>query len=819
MTKMHRPGSSAKGKSTSSSNGFKISSTTASPAVPLSKSSASTKLQSTDSFTQALAAASTVGAATLANLLPEVHVNLFCLAEWSGDLVFVGAKGRVHHINIYTSKPVLRELTPSNSETVFNSATRLSFNRTGTKILVESTKQAKRSVYVFDLPLDDHRRLLARPNHVKIHFLDGSSRIVPAPASTSGSETSIQRTIDALPASERSKVKTVCPEVFEIELRPLFLLPTVSAQAAVWHPLSDSHVAVLTSTDELLLFATTDSTVSPEQTHVLTFPPSPLSVKTTAISFGPSTGWELFTCYILRSNGDIYALNPIVPSGCAVSTSLLRFLHQKIDGQLTQSALDLDARILLKAQKHWFSQLWPHLPPAKTYDDDDDDSQGGSKDKFTATTVSAQVVTEPSWPLALQGPFAYGSKWKNEDDDDDQALSIACVPHPPADNNIGQTPVLAVSFASGHVTLLVLEREVRPQWRRSAAAPTTSSSSLSIFTVECLNLGATNANGKLDLVANPSMPRVLYCFHSTGVHVLHFGWMEPPLAPPFTSAVHRVFSISPETPKHIVGSRVLCTVERGHVLVVFLSNGQWELINLSAKMVAMPSSTPKTTPEVAKHDKTVTPFSMVLDKLQAKYVTSKLRVSGATALADTTAETFKFAEDHMPHLSDQFAYVEAVIANTNDRIAIHKTWSAEQTKTAAALSADIDTIQSSMTTLQKRAASVAAKQNQLNQRAAAILQALKDNQAVVTKAEKKYKQDLLAMQQQTRRLVPKVTQLNMDAQALLRKQPAPTKSAQSLLTDDKARMCHDVIAAETQLIADTTARLHDLTHQLEDLRV
>ncbi|KAF0683424.1 Aste57867_24548 [Aphanomyces stellatus] len=816
----------AKTTTVPSAGGFKMSSTTTAPSTsPSTKDTSSTSSLPMNSFMEALKAASSVAAATLANILPDLHVNLFCLCDNSGDLVFVGAKGRVCHINIYASKPLLCDLTPSSASStdagIFSSATRLAFNRDGTKVLVETQSSSihHRGLYVFNLPLDGHHRLAPRPHHVQIHFLDGSSRVVSVPSTAT--ETSVQHTMQSLPASERAKVKTISPDVYEIDCRQLLLLPTVTPVAAAWHPLSDSHVVVLTSTDEVLVFATNDSTFSPEQTHVLDFPSTDSTGA--AIAFGPPTGWEVFTCYIVRGNGDVFALSPLVPIECSVSTSLLHFLHQKTEGLLTQSNLDMDTRIQLKAQKHWLSHVWPHLPPAVAAatgdDDDDDDDVTTRRRQLTLPTVatsaaSAQILPD-RWPAQLQGPFPYESKWTSAAKDD-KAVSLVCVAYGATDNNIGQAPVLAVGWASGHVTIVVLEREVRPVWKTARKQPPTRAA-LSLFTVECLNLGATLHNGKLDLATHAFQPHVLYAYHSTSVHVLHLHWMKQKtgLHPPFTSTVHRVFAISPAAPAHVVGCHTLFTVERGHVLVAMLSNGKWELVNLSAQ-TAPALTTSSTTPTQDTSGNPITPLTAIVDALQTKHVTSKLRVSGATPLPETSVETFQFVQNQMPHLLDQVEYVEALHAKTKARQALHQDWSAEQRTQATTLAASVAAFEASTKTLETRVDAMQAKQRALNARAAAILQALKENQAVVTKAEKKYKADLLAMQQQTRRLVPKVTQLNLQAQAMLRK---PTTTTTTKLSDEKTRICHDVLTAETQLIADTTALLHELTDNLTHLRL
>ncbi|RHY32670.1 hypothetical protein DYB32_002356 [Aphanomyces invadans] len=837
---MHRPGSNHRVTKKATSNAFKLNTSAArsslSASVPGSATSVPTPatesavgLTPTDSFAAALATASTVAAATLANVLPEEHVSLFCLCETNGDLVFVGAKGRLCHINIHASKPSLHDLSPTNASdvsAVLASASRLSFNSHGTKVLLQTNQG---NLYVFNLPLNAHHTLTPTPDHVQVVFADDSRRVVKVNARSHdlSDATSIERALALLPAAERAQVKTVVPDVYEVELRQILLLPTVKATSTTWHPLSDSHVVVLTSTDELHVYATNESTLTPEQTHVLSFPPS--SASTTAVTFGPPQGWESMTCYILRSNGDLFALTPLVPfDAAAVPSTLLQFLHQVTDGRLTHQQTDVDSRILLKAQKHWLSTVWQDLPAPQppldgtANDDSFNDQPAPLVHVLVKTSSTPEALATLKWPLQLQGPFRVGSAgWSHPGS---SAQSVAAVAYSGASpNNIGRAPVLAFGWSSGHVTL----REIHPRWqlRSSTAAPTSMGGAPSVYVVECLSLGATNDYGKIHLTTHPFKAHVVYALHATGVHVLHLTWMNScPLAPPFTTAVHRVLSIAPSATAVVVGAAVLYSVERGHVLAVLYASGKWELMNVSAKTATIGAASPASPngPDAAASSKDIVPppLATLVDQLQTKYVYNRVHVEGgATAMSNTTIDTFKFVQGHVPALLDQVAYIEAVSATTKTRMDLHREWRDQQDKDATALSNAVDAITSAITSQCSRVQSVQAKQAKLNGRAAAVLQALKENQAVLSKAEIKYKQDLQEMAHVTRRLVPRITQLNLEAQTLLRTADDAGIATTKHLSADRARICHDVLAAETQLIADTTARLHDLVDRVATLRL
>jgi len=91
-----------------------------------------------------------------------------------------------------------------------------------------------------------------------------------------------------------------------------------------WHPLSDSHLVVLT--DELLrLYNCTSQTVEPEQKINLTGNPS-------SFAFGGSSyldSWQRFTIYILMQTGDIYAICPLIPFDCMIPVEYITLLQEK----------------------------------------------------------------------------------------------------------------------------------------------------------------------------------------------------------------------------------------------------------------------------------------------------------------------------------------------------------------------------------------------------------------------------------------------------------------------------------------------------------
>ncbi|OQS02934.1 hypothetical protein THRCLA_04737 [Thraustotheca clavata] len=774
-----------------------------------------------------LALASSLTPAALANVLPEIHVNLMCVYAQTGSIVLLGANGRICYLNLQQANPTLQDLTPASAMTsILTTATSLSFNNSGTHVLVEASASSANSgcdLYTFELPLGTRDAPVSGSisERVLVKFKDGTSRTVTL-AKKKGVET-IQRAMETLTAEERTKVKTICQDIFDIDVQRVQLPPNVRSRQALWHPLSDVHLAVLTTIEDVRLIDVQEN--STEQVHVLhCTPSSSTAVRSTALSFGPMTGWEAFTCYVVRSNGDLYALNPFVPSKKAnAPTSLIMFLKQKTEAlllQATQKQSSQDVIILLKAQRHWLQELWPTTAPrtsSSKFSAPLHDEEPEKPSVFTRINSKAGINHE-TWPVQLQGPFTrQGPTWKSINGKE-EVLSIAAVPYSAQDNNIGQNPVLALAYSSGHVEILVLEKEVRPQWQTSNGA--VHGTSNSAFLAECLNLGTDVSGGKAIVVSKPSMPFFFYVFHSTSVHSLHVQWMRKPLAQPFTSSVRRVFSISPDAlaSTHILGAAIVQTVELGNLLLVHLVNGTFEIVNLSAAAVDI-AALRAPTPSSSSTTPSIVPLQKLIDAVSTKRpLHATAHVAGSTPMSQATMATVEFTLDHVKQLNDEVVYLQDLHLLSKNRLLIHKEMAASQTTALNELQKNISAFEGTTNELASRISQIQARQTRLNTRAAAALQAIRDNQHVVTKAERKYKQDLVEMQTQVRRMTPKVVQLNMDAEKLLRTMNC-AKAPVIAFSQDKERMCHDVLTAETQLIADAKAILADVQSKLQSMKL
>ena len=140
---------------------------------------------------------------------------------------------------------------------------------------------------------------------------------------------------------------------------------TLYVVAARWHPLSDSHVAVLLSDNRLHLFNAQRSAQEPEQTLHLCATPyglhnrqdahpnrapvlsagrggrgssSPLHCgepgqKIVGFAFGAGGGWGAFMILYVSKTGDVYSVGPVTPFHCRMPRALFEELEFHDNGR------------------------------------------------------------------------------------------------------------------------------------------------------------------------------------------------------------------------------------------------------------------------------------------------------------------------------------------------------------------------------------------------------------------------------------------------------------------------------------------------------
>lgn len=733
-----------------------------------------------------------------------------------------------------------------------------------------------------------------------------------------------------------------------------------SVRQAAWHPLSDTHVAVLSDAEELLLFNVLQDVSKPEQRHALDFhatkprsaPGAGPAATTSSFCFGvdaasmatPATAanmlWDVFTCYLLRSDGAVFTLCPLVPYDCRVSGAVLANLKSEVDAQIaickrrleeseaatlalaesasssstlvetkqnafakgdkwiqrnrssiqgSASSLSKAGVVLsnshsselhrsvqgrlaeLKSHKYWLEQAWATPTTSRQTQRRGADERSTSSDSFRFVRPHVSGISPESWPLALQGPIEVTPKSVVEGNNHlaggASATSILVIPSEAGRKSsaLVATPFLLRSFTSGHVELVLLDAPIRPQWKSGQwQVASVASRKLPALLLECLHLGIDDSAGKAVLERDPADPRLVYCVHSTGVHMLNVSWVFALAAgKQFTSlpqsSVRHVFSISPSAAAsngsavpNVVGARVVKNVHFGHLLLLRLASGNFEVVNVSAassellkgvqaegafpglSIVAPKNQLPDTLASMASSKSRIAASSsttssnseaamkafsdIVVEKLEA-LATRGTRVSGKTSLSQVDEASLAFVIDRVKILYEDIAYIDDMDQLLKDRVKLHAELLKNQLTRAQSVQTQMDEAQRSLLELQTKMDRALAVQQNLRKRAAAVLQAVKENQPQLSRAEREFKSDLDRLAIEMRRLKPRVTQLTVPAQQLARhlNDAALSSSARlsGSLSDAKKKMVYDVLRAETQLIDDTKAMLEGMQTELQ----
>lgn len=916
-----------------------------------------------------------------ADLNTDAHLNTFDVTD-SGGAVLLGANGRLHFVNLFfqpaggksastkpTAKPVAAKgatqmlthvtLDPPLLPAEVAAVELVQLNASGSHVLLA----AKTWVKVVKLPaasaIPPRRNAVLSSSSSRKHSLRGDADaavaryrvrfddgaemevVLPAVEADATAEDELERVkSDVARRGVRRHVALVSKELGVAPVRQVGYFPGV--RQAAWHPLSDAHVVVLSDAEEIALFNLHLDVSKPEQRHSLEFPALSASVSSTsargsvasstAFCFGaPSPQhlssphqthvrlWDALTCFILRSDGSIYALCPLVPYDCRVSRSLLQSLRTEVDAHITRCKRQLaasaprdhptiHARIAeLKSHKYWLQEAW--APAASTdqssgsadigsgsssrhHDHDHDDESAVFK--FLKPHVSG--ISPDTWPLAVQGPVDVTPKsvvaGKNMGAGGSSATSLLAVPHAPRGGDKRPTwraPFLVRSYTSGHVELVLLDAPILPRWKSELRASKQASSVLPGLLLECLNLGIDDSGGKAVLTRDAADPRLVYCLHSTGVHVLNVSWVFALAAgKQFTSlpksSVRHIFSVSPaksagspasaSAVSNVIGARVSKNVNFGHLMLLRLASGNFEVVNVSAAssellkgslvdgesadelagealtitlpntLASMASS--KTRTSTAARGSTATaagngirPFADIVEEKLEVLSARGTRVTGSTKLAEVDAAVLAFVIERVKILYEDVDYVNAIDQLLHNRLEVHREMVGAEMEKSLAVKKNVDAAKQSLEVLQSKMQRALAVQQNLSKRAAAMLQAVKENQPNLSRAERDYKSELERLAIEVRRMQPRVTQLTVSGQRLVHSLESVAEStpasrrfsrrvsldssdigskANVVLSDDKKRMCYDVLQAETKMIDETKSLLVELSANLQQLQ-
>ncbi|KAE9295252.1 hypothetical protein PR003_g24066 [Phytophthora rubi] len=694
---------------------------------------------------------------------------------------------------------------------------------------------------------------------------------------------------------------------------------------AAWHPLSDTHLVVLSDAEEIEVFNTQQDVSKPEQRHRLDFPTKARATGafSTSFCFGASIQlqqqqaaqlqaaqiWDAFTCYMMRSDGAVYALCPLVPYDCCASKTFLQTLSSEVDAQIAvckqkleeaSGGSGLQSRLLeLKSQKYWLQEGWA---PASQQARRSSPRFGGrtqnslpvqdkaNADVFCYLSPHVSGISSDTWPVALQGPVDVTPQsvveGKNQVAGGSSATSLLMVPHALRSSvekrAASSSPFLMRAFTSGHVELILLDSPIRPQWRsnrQAAAAP--SARKLPALLLECLSLGIDDSGGKAVLERDPTDPRLVYCLHSTGVHVINVSWVFALASgKQFTtlpkSSVRHVFSVSPSSGSttsasslstdaavsNVVGARVVKNVNFGHLLLLRLASGSFEVVNVSAAssellkgvladstssagadnlqktlpgtLASMVSSKSRVTASSSDSgDSSIRPFGEIVEEKLEALSARGTRVTGNTLMHEVDDAVLAFVLERVKILYEDVEYIDEMDQLMRDRLQLHATMIKAQAEKVLAVQKNADEARASMKKMQEKMERALAVQQNLSKRAAAVLQAVKENQPHLSRAEREFKGELELMAIEVRRMKPRVAELTVQGQRAVRSLESATLSASSasrywsslnasvgssVLSNEKKKMCYDVLRAETQLIDDTKVLLEDLSANLQQMK-
>ncbi|DAZ92924.1 TPA: hypothetical protein N0F65_001089 [Lagenidium giganteum] len=681
-----------------------------------------------------------------------------------------------------------------------------------------------------------------------------------------------------------------------------------------WHPLSDVHLVVLSDSEEISLFNMQQDVSKPEQRHLLDFKAKARSPTATSVSFcfgAAQQLWDVFTCYILRSDGSIYALCPLAPYDSRVHRSVITLLTSEVDGQLsllkkqrsaaaaepvkapahdrnwinqrpepTRTLGEPDAAAQaaiaeLKSQKYWLNEAW-----APIYDDHSalasDDVNSGAE-QFRCLKPHISGISPDTWPLSLQGPVDVSPKSVLEGKDNlpggSAAASIVRVPYSLTSDptRLGLSPLLVRAFSSGHIELVLLDAPIRPQWKSDKHFTVKK---LPALLLECLNLGLDDSGGKAVLETDPADSRLVHCLHSTGSFVINVGWVSALVGgKQFTempkSSVRHVFGVSPGSHPsdgscpNVVGARVVKSVLFGHLMLLRLSSGAFEIVNVSAASSELimgiqdasgnnskqsQKSLPDTLASISTSKanaaaqtgraasssatSTIKPMCEIVDEKVSALTPSGTRVTGTTHMNEVDDAVLEFVLERVKILYEDVGFADEMDQLIKDRLRLHVEMVKNQLDKAATVQQSMRATKDGLEKLKDKMERAMAVQQNLRKRAAAVLQAVKENQPQLSRAEREFQRELSEMTVEVRRMKPRVAQLTVSAQCMVRNLENASLAAStssmaklssrygvstSILPDDKKRMCYEVLRAETQLIDDTKTLLNEMNSNLRAL--
>lgn len=287
----------------------------------------------------------------------------------------------------------------------------------------------------------------------------------------------------------------------------------------LFHPLSDSHLAVLTE-DSLRLYHCTQS-LEPEQRFFL---------KDVPISFsfagsGYLDSWLRFTVFILLQNGDIFALCPVVPFDCLIPVEYISKLQEQArqDDLVSPKWLreirgpsikvDFSSPTGLKRVSKTGAMGKQKQKKSFTAVFDDEESDDAEEPVAETGFIRTKRPTGFEYVPSFQGPLNTadsnnGSKFEVSD--------ILCLPTTPT--------VIVKSFEDGLMEIYLLFEDVVPKWTHETQFKKCEVSNTLIL-YERIDAGLPTYNKEMSIcrlapntLSPPTTTYEFYAYHGAGIH-------------------------------------------------------------------------------------------------------------------------------------------------------------------------------------------------------------------------------------------------------------------------------------------------------------
>jgi len=303
-----------------------------------------------------------------------------------------------------------------------------------------------------------------------------------------------------------------------------------------WHPLSDTHLVILTN-DSLRLYNCHVSTTEPEQNFYLTDALDPIS-----FSFGGSTfldSWQRFTIFLLMRSGHIHAICPVVPFDCMIPVEYLSMLQDQMRSKDDDYAIrwlkeikgpnikvDFKSPLGIKRVNKRGNSRFSPATPSKTrkvfsanFESDDDSSVEEEPEEQEKGFIRTKKPHSFNNLLVVQGPLTeHGSTSKFECTD---ILSLPTMP-----------TVIMRAFEDAVIEVFLLFEDVQPKWGRDKALFKKQRDQPSLMLYDNIDLGLPTYNSEMGpcrffIAPNNSANNYeFYAYHGAGVHRVKLAYMS-----------------------------------------------------------------------------------------------------------------------------------------------------------------------------------------------------------------------------------------------------------------------------------------------------